>query len=185
MSIRFVDGLRDNMPWDRKFIKERFPISHGIFFVFISVVNLVAMLWRSAVHCLHLTYPKLDVGFENRPHTEDRLPQKFSLLSLCKLDIPTICTKQQLLKKRKIGYLLYCASMEQKSAGFLANHFCKWLPAEPGRRLSAPSHCTGFTCSKRATLALKPFGAKLLGCDCRGLNCYHSIRILLWLRNAY
>ena len=137
------------------------------------------------MHCLHLPYPKLDVGFESRQHTEDRLLQKFSLLSLCKLDIPTSCTKEQSLKKRKIGYLLYRASTEQKSAGFLANHFCKWLPAEPGRRLPAPSHCTGFTCSKHATLALKPFGAKLLGCDCCGLNCYHSIRVLLWRRLEY
>ena len=33
------------------------------------------------MHCLHLPYPKLDVGSENRPHTEDRLPQKFIIPS--------------------------------------------------------------------------------------------------------
>jgi hypothetical protein len=40
--------------------------------------------------------------------------------------------KQQLLKKRKYGYLLYCASTEETLAGILANSFCKWLPAEAG-----------------------------------------------------
>ena len=70
--IGFVDGQRDNVPWDRKFIKSD---PHGIFFVYIAVVYLVTMLWWSAVHCLHLPYSKMDVGFENRPHTENRLPQ--------------------------------------------------------------------------------------------------------------
>jgi len=31
---------------------------HWIFFVYISVVYLVTMLWWSAVHCLHLPYSK-------------------------------------------------------------------------------------------------------------------------------
>ncbi len=135
---------------------------HGIFFVSVSVVHLVTMLWWSVVHRLHLPYPKLNVVFENRLHTENRLPQKLSLLSLCKFDIPISCAKEQSLKTRKVRYLLYRASTEQKSAGFLTNHFCKWLPAELWRRLPAPSHCTGFTCSEHATLALKAFGAKLL-----------------------
>jgi hypothetical protein len=129
LCIRFVDRQRDNMPSDRNFIKERF---HGIFFVFISVLHLVMMLWRSAAHCLHSPYPKLDVGFENRQHTEDRLLQKFSLLSLCKLDIPISCTKEQSLKKRKIGYLLYRASTEQKSAGFWPTIFANGFPRNPG-----------------------------------------------------
>ncbi len=42
---------------------------------------------------------------------------------------------------------------------FLANHSCKWLPAELGRRLPGPSHCTGFTCS---TLPNMPNGSALV-----------------------
>jgi hypothetical protein len=34
------------------------------------------------------------------------------------------------LKKKKIEYLLYHTSTEGGTAGFLANHLCKWLPAE-------------------------------------------------------
>ena len=144
---------------------------HWIFLVYIAVVHLMTMSWWSALRCLHLPFRKSDVGFENRPHTEDLLPLQFSFLSLCKLDILNCLIKQQSLTKRKIGYLLYRASTEETFAGILANHFCKWLPAEAGRRQPAPRHCIGFTCSKRATLALKPFGAELLGCDCRGVNC--------------
>ena len=81
--------------------------------------------------------------------------------------------KRTIVKEEKIGYLRYRASTEENSAGFLANHFCKWLPAEAGRRPPAPGHCTGFMCSKHATLALKPFGAGLLGCDCSGQSSYY------------
>ena len=90
--------------------------------------------------------------------------------------------KTTIVKEEKNRIPSLSCKHRAKIRRFLANHFCKWLPVEPGRRLPAPSHCTGFTCSKHATLALKPFGAKLLGCDCRGLNCYHSIRVLLWRR---
>jgi len=52
--------------------------------------------------------------------------------------------KRTIVKEEKNGYLRYRASTEENSAGFLAN-----CPPAPG-------HCTGFTCCKQATLALKP-----------------------------
>ena len=64
--------------------------------------------------------------------------------------------KRTIVEEEKIRYLCYHASTEENSAVFLANHFCKWLPAEAGRRPPAPGHCTDIMCSKHATLALKP-----------------------------
>ena len=92
--------------------------------------------------------------------------------------------KRTIVKEEKNQIPCYCASTEENSAGFLANHFCTWFPAEAGRRPLAPGLCTGFTCSKHATLALKPFGAGLRGCDCRGHSSYCSIRGILWWRLA-
>ena len=99
------------------------------------------------------------------------------------LDILNRCTKEQSLKKRKIGYLRYHASTEENSAGFLATHFCQWLPAEARRRPPAPGHCTGFICSKHATLALKPLGSGLLGCDCSGQSSYSLIVLYLFKKH--
>ena len=62
--------------------------------------------------------------------------------------------------------------------------FCRFLGqpflqmASRGSRAApaGPGHCTGFTCSKHATLVLKPFGAGLLGCDCRDQISFCSIQ---------
>ena len=68
--------------------------------------------------------------------------------------------KRTIVKEEKNGYLRYHASTEENSAGFLAN--CQ----------SAPGHCTGFKCSKQATLALKP-----LELDCLDVTAVVTVLI--------
>ena len=81
--------------------------------------------------------------------------------------------KRTIIKEEKNRIPSLSCKHREKYLSFLANHFCKWLPAEAGRRPPAPGHCTVFMCNKHATLALKPFGAGLLGCDCSGQSSYY------------
>ena len=98
---------------------------------------------------------------------------------ICKSDIPNRCTKEQEEKSR-------IPSLSCKYGGkfrrFLGQPFLQMASRGSRAAPAAPGHCTGFTFSKHTTLALKPFGAGLLGCDCRGQSSYYLIQGLLWRR---
>ena len=178
--LRFVYGQCVNMPGDRKFIQKKSPWNlfrlHCCYMPCDNVVMVCCAL--SAFNNIFKKgcWIRKQTTYRRSIASVVQLLQPVTGLPLCKLDIPNRCTKVQSLKKRKIIYLCYSASSEENSAGFLGNHFCKWLPVEAGRCPSAPGHCTGFMCSKHTTSVLKPFGAGLLGCECRGHSSYCSIQ---------
>ena len=70
--IGFVNGQRDNMPWDRKFIKKRSPWNlFRLHCCCIPCDNVVMVCCALSA----FTIFKNGCWIRNRPHTENRLPQ--------------------------------------------------------------------------------------------------------------